>query len=111
DAYVRYAAGSYQLVAPVGPGDTTADDISADGRYVAVNTENPMPGDTNGNDEDIVIRDRATGADRLVTRGGPGASSEATLSANGSVVAFGSETAGLAPGATGDWNVYVATLR
>lgn len=111
DAYLRTSVGAYLLASPIGPGDSSPNDISADGRYVVFNTENPMPGDTNGTNEDIVVWDTATGLRHLVTRGGPGASVEAALSADGSVLALSSEATGLAPGATGDTNVFATVLR
>ncbi len=110
DVYLRTSTGAYLLASPVGPGDSAVEDISADGRYVALNTETPMPGDTNGTDEDIVVWDRAAGTYRLVTRGGAGASFGAALSADGSVMAL-SSAADLVAGATGDTNVFVTVLR
>jgi Tol biopolymer transport system component len=111
DAYVRTTAGSYLLAAPPGAGRSGAYDISPDGRHVALFSESVLTGDTNGTDDDVVVWDRVAGTHRLVTRGGPGVSTEPQLSGNGSVVTFGSAATGLAPGATGTYNVFAAVLR
>ncbi|MFD0806401.1 PD40 domain-containing protein [Nocardioides caeni] len=111
DAYLRTAGGAYLLAAPAGPGKSIGEDISADGRYVVVSTESPQPGDTNGTDDDIVLWDTASATPHLlVTRGGPGSSSGAVLSADGRVVVFGS-LAAITASAGGDYDVFATVLR
>lgn len=111
DAYVRTATDTYVQASPFGSGDSGSPSISGDGRYVAVYTENALPGDTNGSDEDIVVWDRVAGTHRLATKGGPGSSAEPQISANGSVLAFFSRATGLAPGTTAAGNIFAAALR
>lgn len=111
DAYVRTPAGAYELVTPVGAGKSETYDLSPDGRYVAVSTRVVLPGDTNGNDFDVVVWDRSTSTYRLLTKGGPGFSAEPRFGADGSVVVFGSGATGLAPATTGDYNVFTTILR
>ncbi|WP_179083735.1 TolB family protein [Streptomyces rectiverticillatus] len=93
--------------------------VSADGRYVAFDSEasSLVPGDTN-DAGDVFVRDLRTG---VVLRAGlgddgrqaQGGSRRATLSAGGRHVAFSSRDAALAPGerpSTGT-HVYVRDLR
>lgn len=110
DVYLRTAAGTF-VRASAGSGKSEGGAISADGRFIAVSTESVQLGDTNGADDDVVVWDRSTGTRRLVTRGGAGYSGEPQLSANGSVAAYYSTTTGLAPGTTGDGNVFATALR
>lgn len=111
DVYLRTAAGTYVLASPFGSGESEGASISGDGRYIALTTKSVQPGDTNGTGGDIVVWDRAAGTHRLVTKGGAGYSGEAHLSANGSVLALASTADGLAPGSTGNYNVFAAVLR
>ncbi|MEU7040461.1 hypothetical protein AB0A77_05300 [Streptomyces varsoviensis] len=80
--------------------------ISADGRYVAFNSDaaNLVPGDDNGAD-DVFVRDRRTGRTERVSVGtatGPQLYNAwmPAISADGSVVAYASRRADLVPGDT-----------
>jgi Tol biopolymer transport system component len=70
--------------------ESSSASISRDGRYVALQSRatNLVPND--GSDDDIFLRDRATGQTTLVTQGAPGneASVSPEISANGRYVAF-----------------------
>jgi Tol biopolymer transport system component len=86
--------------------------ISADGRYVAFNTQASLaPGDTNSF-LDVYVLDRQTGSVEWISTtstGGPGfgTSSNAVISSDGSTVAF-MANAGLVPSDTnGDYDIYV----
>jgi Tol biopolymer transport system component len=86
--------------------DSRLPSISADGRFVAYNSEatNLVPGDTTGGD-DIFVRDRQAGTTERVsvTSGGGQAglgSIAATISADGRFVAFQSIADNLVPGDT-----------
>ena len=81
--------------------------LSADGRYVAFGSwaSDLVPGDTNTTG-DVFVHDRETDASRRVSVNSAGAqgnsdSGDATLSADGRYVAFGSTASNLVPG---DWN-------
>jgi Tol biopolymer transport system component len=88
--------------------------ISADGRYVAFESEasNLVPGDTNGSN-DVFVHDRQTGVTELVSVGisgslGDGASNNAAISTDGRYVAFESGATNLVPGDTnGNFDVFV----
>ncbi|MFE4605868.1 TolB family protein [Kitasatospora indigofera] len=80
--------------------------ISADGRYVAFasDSDNLVPGDTNGT-SDIFVRDRWTGRTERLTTGDPaqqqpGGSDTPSISWNGRYVAFVSGRSDLVPGDT-----------
>ncbi|MFE7117742.1 TolB family protein [Streptomyces sp. NPDC057654] len=80
--------------------------VSADGRYVAFNSDaaNLAPGDDNGSD-DVFVRDRHTGRTERVSVGtatGPQLYNAwmPTISADGRVVAYASRRADLVPGDT-----------
>jgi len=80
--------------------------ISADGRFVAFESDasNLVPGDTNGC-EDIFVHDRQTGATERVSVDSSGVqgyelSESASISADGSYVAFESDASNLVPGDT-----------
>jgi Tol biopolymer transport system component len=82
--------------------------ISADGRYVAFESEasNLVAGDTNGT-RDVFVRDRSTGKTTRVSvksngKQGKGLSSYPTISADGRYVAFTSEASNLVAGDTND---------
>ena len=81
--------------------------ISADGRYVAFESQAPLvPDDTNGM-SDVYVRDRAAGTTtRVSVRGRNGqldaSSGSPKLSAQGRYVAFSSHAANLVPGDTND---------
>lgn len=111
DVYLRTSAGTYALASPFGSGESGDAAVSGDGRYVALTTKSIQPGDTNGTGGDLVVWDRVSDTHRLVTRGGVGYSGEARLSGDGSVTAFYSAAAGLAPSTTGDGNIFTAALR
>jgi Tol biopolymer transport system component len=107
--------GKNQLVS-VGPGGvqgngfSSGGEMSADGRFVAFNSEAtnlipPVPGDTNGQ-SDTFVHDRLTGETRRVSVGPSGL--EATgggsvtqgLTADGLAAVFSSEASNLVPGDT-----------
>lgn len=114
DVYVQPVTGSaVTLASPAGGAEPSrSHGISANGRYVLMATRNPLPGDGNGNLDDVVVWDRRTGTHVLVSDGGNAASLDPAVSADGSVVAFGSEATDLiGPGMSGDSNVFVAVLR
>ncbi|OUC15999.1 MAG: hypothetical protein B0A82_03825 [Alkalinema sp. CACIAM 70d] len=77
--------------------------ISADGRYVAfVSTASDLvTGDTNGNVQDVFVRDTVTGRTRLIsvdeldTQSGNAASNDPTLSRNAAYIAFTSNASNL----------------
>ncbi|MBD2329048.1 Calx-beta domain-containing protein [Alkalinema sp. FACHB-956] len=77
--------------------------ISADGRYVAfVSTaSNLVTGDTNGNIQDVFVRDTVTGRTRLISvddldiESGNAASNDPTLSRNAAYIAFTSNASNL----------------
>lgn len=106
---VSVAAGGGQ---PTGGGSTgsSAASVSADGRYVAFQSQatNLVPGDTN-NLPDVFVHDRVTGAMTRVSvaTGGVeavgGFSGEPAISADGRYVAFSSEAANLT---AADTNTY-----
>ncbi len=88
--------------------------LSADGRYVAFESEatNLVPDDTNGV-RDVFVFDRATGAIERVSVAGDGTqanfgSAQPGLSADGQVVAFISEASNLVPDDNnGSYDVFV----
>ena len=88
--------------------------ISADGRYVAFESEagNLVPGDTNGT-LDIFVRDRQTGAIERVSVDSAGAQANEmsiypSISGDGRYVAFLSAASNLVPGDTnGVWDMFV----
>ncbi|MGI0491461.1 Calx-beta domain-containing protein [Alkalinema pantanalense CENA528] len=77
--------------------------ISADGRYVAfVSTASDLvTGDTNGNIQDVFVRDTVTGRTRLISldesdiNAGNAASKDPTLSRNAAYIAFTSDASNL----------------
>jgi Tol biopolymer transport system component len=93
---------------------STSTSISADGRYVAFDSEasNLVPGDTNGS-QDVFVRDRQTGATSRVSVSGAGVqadccSASPAISADGRYVTFGSSAPDLVPGDTNDaFDVFV----
>jgi Tol biopolymer transport system component len=115
DAYlIDRATGSRTLVSPASPSADSGDvDISADGRFVTYYTESPtLPGDVNGEDEDIVVWDRLSGVQRLITTG-DSYSFQSRLSGDGSVIAFASSATNLATGDVNgsDSDLFVQVLR
>ena len=109
----RAAPGDTELVSVTASGTRAAGDsnlrhgggaLSADGRYVVFHSFRPtlVPGDDNGV-ADVFLRDRASGATRLVSeslRGGVANaySADASISADGRVVAFFSPASDLVQG-------------
>ena len=84
--------------------------ISADGRYVAFESEsaNLAPGDANGYSMDIFVFDRLSQTTERVSVAsdgspGNGYSAAASISADGRYVAFESESTNLAPGDANGW--------
>jgi Tol biopolymer transport system component len=74
--------------------------ISADGRYVAYNTDatNSLPTDRNGG-EDVFVWDRTTGTTTRLTNGN-GYSFGPVMSADGGYIAYVSDASNLVPGET-----------
>ncbi|MDQ3814562.1 MAG: hypothetical protein M3347_11500, partial [Armatimonadota bacterium] len=110
---VSHIAASPQTpasLATTGNGSSSAADLSADGRFVAVTSKatNLIIGQTDTNALfDAFLYDRTTGESTLVSRSAASAtttgndnSNASTLSADGSVVAFVSEATNLVPGQT-----------
>ncbi len=102
DLVSRVDGGPQLLSRP--DGTTTEPTISADGRFVAYQSEasNLVAGDTNGNDVDVFVYDRDTDTTQLVTAGGNGRSSFPSITADGRFVAFQSEATNFVPGDTND---------
>jgi Ca2+-binding RTX toxin-like protein len=92
-----------------GNGNSSGHAISADGRYVVINSNasNLVPGDTN-NTSDVFVHDRLAGTIERVsiatngTQGNEGSfgSSGKDISADGRYVVFGSDASNLVPGDT-----------
>ena len=97
-----------------GNGSSSRASMSADGRYVAFHSlaEDLVPGDTNGF-TDVFVHDRDTAQTTRVSVSsaggqGNGASSWASISADGRYVAFYSLADNLVPGDTnGEYDVFV----
>jgi hypothetical protein len=100
-----------------GPGDGDAADpsISADGRYIAFdsNSTNLVPDGTNG--YQIFVRDQLTGTTTLVSTGpdgqGDGFSFSPAISANGRYLAFISTSTNLVPGGDNGNQLYEVFVR
>lgn len=98
-----------------GTADSSEPSISADGRYVAFesNASNLISGDTN-NVKDVFRRDLSAGTNLRVSiyggTQGNGASSHAVISDNGDRVAFASQSTNFAPGASGQNAAYVHSV-
>jgi hypothetical protein len=96
-----------------GNGDSSWPAISADGRYVAFDSDasNLVPGDTNG-ESDVFVHDRQTGETSRVSLDSSGSqgndySSWPAISADGRYVAFQSSASNLVPGDTnGEFDVF-----
>ena len=91
-----------------GDGPSYEPAISADGRFVAFQSEatNLVPGDTNSA-PDVFVRDRKTGRTQRVSvrsdgAQGNGTSAAPAISADGRFVAFYSDATNLVPGDTND---------
>jgi Tol biopolymer transport system component len=97
-----------------GNGHSSAESISADGRFVAFESQasNLVSGDTNGQ-ADIFVRDRQTGTTERVSRATSGAQGNSlsggpAISADGRFVAFLSFSTNLVPGDTnGHYDIFV----
>jgi Tol biopolymer transport system component len=100
-----------------GDGQSSVASISADGGFVAFQSEatNLVPGDTNDGD-DVFVGDGLTGKTRRVSLGsggvqGNGNSITPAISADGRFIVFGSSGTNLVPGDTNGQNdVFVRTL-
>jgi Tol biopolymer transport system component len=116
------ATGSTRRVSVDGNGQQLAgnsDDatISADGRYVAFDCDDPTlwPGDTNGK-SDVFVIDTVTGTLTCASvdaagLAAHGESTKAALSADGRWIAFTSTAADLAPGdGNGTWDTFLRDL-
>lgn len=90
-----------------------APQISDNGRYVTFTSAatNLVPGDANGDNYDVFIRDRQTNTTTLVSRDAAGNQAEwgygSSLSADGALVAFESPSGLLPGGAANSYDVYV----
>lgn len=109
-----------RYVSDTGTAPSTAQAISANGRYVAFVSEatNLVPGQVDGNaGPDVFVFDRMTGTTEMVSRSadspttaGNGPSNEVSISGNGRFVAFSSlatDLADLAPDGNGVSDVFV----
>ncbi|TML05639.1 MAG: hypothetical protein E6G41_09590 [Actinobacteria bacterium] len=101
--------------AQIGSVDTSERAISADGRFVAFTTTAPLAGPAGT--REVYVRDVLLGTTRLVSRGdgadGPAAnaeSQEATISADGTKVAFASNASNLPGGDGVRTQIYVRDL-
>lgn len=98
-----------------GNGASRNSSVSADGRFVAFvsGAENLVPGDTNDR-YDVFVKDMVTGSIRLVSTPDQGQSdgdcSWATISSDGSKLAFVSNATNLVPQADSDFGVYLCDL-
>jgi Tol biopolymer transport system component len=124
DIFIRdRALGVTEIVsrssgATFGNGSSEIPAVSADGRYVAFqsNSDNLVSGDTNGQ-YDVFLRDRQIGAtERISIRTdfgqANGTSALPSISANGRYVAFVSEATNLVAGDTNaQWDVFVHDRR
>jgi Tol biopolymer transport system component len=110
DGYLVLPDGDIVAAGPVGDGESRVLDLSRTGRWLAIGTRALVPGDTNGDDRDVVVLDTVRSTFDFVTRSGPGSSSEASLSADAEVVGLGS-VAPLGAGAVGEYEVYAAVVR
>ena len=98
----------------LGNNDSRKPSISADGRYVAFQSEagNLSPDDINGR-SDVFVHDRQTGKTKIISKNssgtlGNGFSDKPAISADGRFVAFESEAGNLVPGDTnGMMDVFV----
>lgn len=110
---VSVATGGAQASA-LSTGSTTS--ISADGRYVAFESNDPVLGSAN-NRSDVFVHDRQTGQTTLVSVNSGGTdgnehSEEPSLSASGRVIAFTSLASDLITGDTNDRrDIYVRDLQ
>ena len=86
-----------ELLTEGGNGASRDSSISADGRFVAFNSEasNLSAGDTNGNISDVFVYDRQTKTLELLTSGGNNVSLFPSISADGQLVAFASRASNL----------------
>ena len=98
-------------------GDSVDPAISADGRFVVFTStaDNLVPNDLNGA-ADVFLRDREKGVTKRVSVNSSeeeshGGGTEASISADGRYVLFGSTSDNLAPGANGDEQAYVRDRR
>ena len=88
-------------------------EISDNGRYVAFTSAatNLVPGDANGDNSDVFIRDRQANTTTLVSRDAAGNQAEwaygSSLSADGALVAFESLSGLLPGGAANSYDIYV----
>ncbi len=123
DIFVRDRTGGTTTLVSVdsagvqGNGVSQSPSISADGRYVAFQSEatNLVSGDSNGVD-DIFVRDRTGGTTTRVSVDsaeiqGNGSSTSPSMSADGGYVAFQSAADNLVPGDTVTLDVFVRDLN
>jgi Tol biopolymer transport system component len=123
DIFVRDVVAGTTVRASVGPGGIESDggsrypSISADGRYVAFESQgtNLVPSDTNGV-RDLFVRDLVSGTTVRASESvggveGDGDSTDASISPDGRYVAFESLASNLVPGDTnGTSDVFVKDL-
>jgi Tol biopolymer transport system component len=118
----RQTGATTRVSVATGGGQAAADSqrpsISADGRYVAFESDasNLVSGDTN-NHPDIFVHDRQTGVTMQVSVASDGTqtyafSSDPSISADGRYVAFGSEADNLVSGDTnGRFDIFVREMN
>ena len=91
--------GITERVTTGGPGETFDPSISANGRFVAFESQanNLVVGDTNAG-RDIFVYDRETGTTELLTQGANSNNNRPSISADGRFVAFASSASNLVAG-------------
>jgi hypothetical protein len=105
------AAGTTTVVTPGAASATSLHEISADGRYVAFESSSRLTPDDTGDDTDVYVWDRQTGATTRASVGFGGREGNANaevpdtygsiaISRNGRYVAFESSSTDLVPGDT-----------
>ncbi len=90
--------------------------LSANGRFVSFTTYTTYEADTGYTESDVFVRDRRAGITHRVNTGpggvaGDGMAVDSSLSADGHLVAFSSDSSNLADGGGRGWNVFVRDLR
>ena len=94
--------GRREMISAYGNGSSSQADMSADSRFVVFTSTstNLVANDSNGDIQDIFIKDRKTGRILLLTPGADGYSFNASISADGRVIVFESMATNLVDGCT-----------